>query len=71
LVVTDTLENPTILFDVEKIDKFAEDFKPETVGKIEETRVAQINVKQRWSRSCIAFDTDQSVQTRYSIHVNV
>ena len=35
--------------DIEKIDEFSDDRDPVELDKIEETRMAKINIKLRWS----------------------
>jgi hypothetical protein len=57
--------------DIEKILEFAKDFEFVTFGKIEEPRVAQINIVLRRSCSRIAFDTDGSVGSPNAVVVHV
>lgn len=47
--------------DVEKILEFAEDFQFVMLSKIEEARIAQINIVLRRSFTGIALDADRSV----------
>ncbi len=57
--------------DVKKILQLAEDFQLVTLGQIEETRVAQINVVLRRGFAWIAFDADRSVGSQNAVAVEV
>ena len=57
--------------DVEKILKFAEDFEFEAFGKIEETRIAKINIKLRRSFARIAPYADGSVGGAKTVAVEI
>ena len=57
--------------DIEEILEFAEDFQFVTLGEIEKTRAAQINVELRGSFPRIALDADGSVWGENAVAVEV